>query len=213
MKIDANEYAKVIARNLRRLMYERDISQSKMCADLNIPKQTVSSWMNGKRTPKMSMIDTLCEYLNCTRSDLMEPGDEKTRSAVLGTRIPVLGKVAAGIPISAIQDILDYEEISDIMGRNGEYFGLRIKGDSMSPRIAEGDTVIVRCQSDAESGDIVIAQINGDAATCKKLIKHKEGVSLVSLNPLYEPMFYSNEDIEKLPVLILGKVVENRSKF
>ena len=213
MKIDANEYAKVIARNLRRLMYERDISQSKMCADLNIPKQTVSSWMNGKRTPKMSMIDTLCEYLNCARSDLMEPGDEKTRSAILGTRIPVLGKVAAGIPISAIQDILDYEEISDIMGRNGEYFGLRIKGDSMQPRIVEGDVVIVRQQPDADSGDVVIVQVNGDQATCKRLAKYSSGISLISFNPAYEPMNYTNEQIEQLPVTIIGKVVENRQKY
>lgn len=95
----------------------------------------------------------------------------------------------------------------------GEYFGLRIKGDSMLPRIAEGDVVIVRCQPDAESGQVVIAQVNGNTATCKKLVKHNNGISLVSFNSEYEPMYFSNEEIEKLPVTIIGKVVENRQKY
>ena len=121
--------------------------------------------------------------------------------------------MAAGIPIEAITDVLDYEEITETMSMTGEYFGLRIKGNSMLPRIAEGDVVIVRCQPDAESGHVVIAQVNGDSATCKKLVKHSSGISLVSFNPDYEPMFFSNEDIQRLPVTIIGKVVENRQKY
>ena len=83
----------------------------------------------------------------------------------------------------------------------------------MSPRIQSGDVVIVRVQQDAESGDIVIAKVNGDDACCKKLQKHDEGISLISLNPEYEPMFFSKKDISDLPVHIIGKVVELRGKF
>ena len=83
----------------------------------------------------------------------------------------------------------------------------------MSPRIQSGDVVIVRVQSDAESGDIVIAKVNGDDACCKKLQKHDEGISLISLNPEYGPMFFSKKDITDLPVHIIGKVVELRGKF
>ena len=143
----------------------------------------------------------------------MEPHDSVFRKFGKSVKIPVLGRVAAGIPIDAITDILDYEEITETMSMTGEYFGLKIKGNSMLPRIAEGDVVIVRQQPDAESGEVVIAQVNGNTATCKKLIKHPTGISLVSFNPEYEPMYFSNEDILRLPVTIIGKVVENRQKY
>lgn len=208
-----DEFAMLFARNLRRIMNDRDVSQAKLSKDMNIPKTTISSWMNGVRTPKMSKIDALCEYLNCKRSDLMEPYGKAVENISVGVKIPVLGKVAAGIPIEMIEDILDFEEIPEIVGRTGDYFGLKIKGNSMSPRINEGDVVIVRKQSDADSGDVVIAQVNGNEATCKKLIKHKEGISLVSFNNEYEPMYFSNEDIESVPIKIIGRVVENRQKY
>ena len=208
-----DEFAVLFAKNLRRVMSDRDVCQAKLAKDMNIPKTTISSWMNGVRTPKMSKIDALCEYLNCKRSDLMEPYGKAVKNISVGVKIPVLGKVAAGIPIEMIEDILDFEEIPEIVGRTGDYFGLKIKGNSMSPRINEGDVVIVRKQSDADSGDVVIAQVNGNEATCKKLIKYKEGISLVSFNNEYEPMYFSNDDIERVPIKIIGRVVENRQKY
>ena len=79
--------------------------------------------------------------------------------------------------------------------------------------MCEGDVVIVRRQDDAESGEIVIATVNGSDATCKRLRKYRDGIELISNNPAYNPMFYSNEDIENKPVRIIGKVVELRGKF
>lgn len=127
--------------------------------------------------------------------------------------IPVMGKVPAGLPAEAVEDIIDYEEIPESMARGGEYFGLAIKGDSMYPRILEGDVVIVRKQSTADSGDIVIALVNGDEGTCKQLFKYKDHIELKPFNPMYKPFVYSNEDISSLPVTIIGKVVELRGKF
>lgn len=136
------------------------------------------------------------------------------REARLGDiQIPVLGEVAAGVPIFASENYIDYEVISNEMAKNGSCFGLKIKGDSMSPRIMEGDTVIVRQQDDAESGDIVIVLINGDTATCKRLMKYSEGISLISFNPAYEPMTFTNKEILEKPVKIIGKVIENRQKY
>lgn len=131
----------------------------------------------------------------------------------IGHRIPVYGSVAAGIPLDAIQDIEDYEEITEDMARSGEYAALKIKGNSMLPRFTEGDVVIVRLQDDVDTGDIAIVMVNGDEATCKKIKKTPEGVMLISTNPDYEPMFYSNQEIADLPVRIWGKVVELRAKF
>lgn len=130
-----------------------------------------------------------------------------------GVLIKVLGRVAAGIPIEAIEEIIDTEEITEELAKTGEFFGLQIHGDSMEPRICEGDVVIVRRQDDAESGDIVIAMVNGDDATCKRLRKYRDGIELISNNPVYKPMFFSNQEIEDKPVKIIGKVVELRAKF
>ena len=130
-----------------------------------------------------------------------------------GVKIPVLGTVAAGIPISAVEDILDYEEIPRSWQNQGEFFALKIKGDSMEPRMESGDVVIVKQQSDANSGDTVIVLVNGDDATCKRLEKTDNGIMLVSTNPKYPPIFYSLEDIQTKPVVILGKVVELRQKY
>ncbi|WP_283683421.1 helix-turn-helix domain-containing protein [Parablautia sp. Marseille-Q6255] len=134
----------------------------------------------------------------------------KTKKGVV---INVLGRVAAGIPIEAVTDIIDTEEIPEEMAKTGEFFGLQIHGDSMEPRMCEGDVVIVRQQDDAESGDVVIAMINGNDATCKRLRKYRDGIELISNNPSYDPMFFSNEEIETKPVKIIGKVVELRGKF
>lgn len=130
-----------------------------------------------------------------------------------GVTIKVLGRVAAGIPIEAIEDIIDTEEITEEMASTGEFFGLRIHGDSMEPKFSEGDVVIVRRQDDADTGDIVIAMVNGDDATCKRLRKYRDGIELISNNPSYKTMFFSNEEIISKPVRIIGRVMELRAKF
>ena len=84
----------------------------------------------------------------------------------------------------------------------------------MSPRMLEGDVVIVRKQSDIESGDVAILLVNGDEATCKQVKKSPEGITLIGFNTLvYTPTFYSNREIEQLPVQVIGKVVEFRGKL
>ena len=83
----------------------------------------------------------------------------------------------------------------------------------MEPRMKEGDVVIVRRQEDAESGDTVIATVNGTDATCKRLRKYRDGIELIATNPSYEPMYFSNDDVERKPVRIIGRVMELRAKF
>ena len=126
---------------------------------------------------------------------------------------PVLGRVAAGIPIEMVTEVLDTEELDPNDFPPGDYFGLVIKGNSMEPKISEGDVVIVRQQDDVESGQIAIVTINGDDATCKRVMKYGSNLRLVSFNPNYEPMQFSAEDVENLPVKIIGRVVELRAKF
>lgn len=165
------------------------------------------------RTLSNSKVEKMSKLLECSIPYLMGWNEEQEKVVRKSEKIKVLGRVAAGIPIEAIENIIDYEEIPKEMAMNGEYFGLRIKGDSMMPTIRDGDTVIVRKQDDAETDQIVIAMINGNDATCKRLMKYDGGISLISFNPAYPPMMFSNEQIESLPVKIIGRVVENRQKF
>ena len=155
-------------------------------------------------------IDSILKALNSDQEIYL---NTKTKRPNQGISINVLDRVAAGIPINAIEEIIDTEEITEELARTGTFFGLKIKGDSMTPNICDGDIVIVRQQDDAESGDIVIATINGDEATCKRLRKYKQGIELISNNPSYEPFEFSNEEILNKPVKIIGKVVELRRKF
>mgnify|MGYP001623870656 CR=1 FL=1 len=121
-------------------------------------------------------------------------------------KIPVVGTVAAGEPILAQENITDYEELPAEEFKDGEYFGLKIKGDSMFPRILEGDVVIVRQQSDCDNGKIAVVLINGDEATVKQIKKTKSGLMLIPYNKKYDPMFFTKEEIETKPVKIIGVV-------
>lgn len=126
-------------------------------------------------------------------------------------RIPVIGKIPAGVPIEAIEDILDYEDISlDTISKDKEYFGLRITGDSMEPNYLDGDILIVCQQNTCENGQDCVVMVNGHDATFKRVYKNENGITLQPLNNKYAPVFYSNEDIEKLPVKIIGVPIEFR---
>lgn len=159
-------------------------------------------------------IDTLLKKIDDSQEISLQADPQIEREKIRkGVTINVLGRVAAGIPIEAIENIIDTEEISEEMAKTGDFFGLQIHGDSMEPKISEGDIVIVRKQEDAENGQIIIATVNGTDATCKRLRKYRDGIELISNNPSYDPMFFSNDEIESKPVKIIGRVVELRAKF
>ena len=195
---------------VKKLTAEQNMSMSELARRVGIAKSAISRYFNGTRELPLNKIGDFASVLHTTPDYLLGMEDKQPPQ---GLQIPVLGTVAAGIPISAVEDILDYEEIPQSWENQGEFFGLRIKGDSMQPKMDDGDVVIVRQQSDANSGDTVIALVNGDDATCKKLQKTENGIMLVSTNPNYLPMFFTKEEIVTKPVVILGKVVELRSKF
>lgn len=208
------EQRKIFSKNLNYYIASSGKQQKEVAKDLGISPTTFNTWCVGKIMPRMGKVQKIADYFKIGKSDLIE--DRATlanKPRKRGVVINVYGRVAAGIPIEAIEDIIDTEEISEDMARTGEFFALQIHGDSMEPKFSEGDVVIIRRQEDAESGDIVIATVNGTDATCKRLRKYRDGIELVSSNPNYQPMFYSNEEIENKPVKILGKVVELRAKF
>lgn len=187
----------------------------KLAAALNVSE----AWLMGadvpmeRSRPLMFPDGDLIPRSRIKVADLFPQEALKALSKTSAVRIPVLGKIPAGVPIEEIEDVIDYEEISDKLAETGEYFALKIQGDSMEPRIHDGDVVIVRCQCEANTGDVVIATINGENGTCKRLKKTEDGLMLLSYNPEYDPFVFSKKEVEEKPVKIIGKVIEARSKF
>lgn len=201
----------IFVRQLKYYLNLRNKSQTDLAKYIGVSNGTITNYVNGTNMPRMDKIDKICEFLLIKRSDLLEDHDNNTRPR--GVKIKVLGRVAAGVPIEAIEDVIDYEEIPEEMAKNGEYFGLKIQGDSMYPRIIDGDVVIVRRQSYAANRDIVIVLINGDDGTCKQYYRFDDHIELKPFNPMYKPLVFTKEEVDRLPVQILGKVVELRGKF
>ena len=206
-------YKKIFSENLRYYMKRNNKEQIDLINDLGFNKSAVSTWCNGTRLPRMDKVEMLAQYFHINRSDLIEDKDpSKSYKTYKCIKIPVFGTVAAGTPIDAIENILGYEDIPEEWAKYGDYFALVIKGDSMFPDIHDGDRVIVKNQSVVENGEIAIVCVNGETATCKRLQRYEKELCLISLNPSYETMRFTPEEVNSLPITIMGKVVEVRRK-
>lgn len=208
-----DEQKRIFAKNLRHYVEASGKQQKEIAEALNVNQKTFNGWCVGLSMPKAGKIQTMADYFKIGKSDLLDDKSYLTgKEMKKGVVINVLGRVAAGIPIEAVEDIIDTEEITEELAKTGEFFGLQIHGKSMEPRMQEGDVVIVRRQDYAESGDTVIVLVNGTDATCKRLLKYEHGIALLSNNPSFDPQYFSAEEVEKKPVRIIGKVVELRGK-
>ena len=205
------------AEKLKELRQQKGMTQSELAKLLKMQRSTLGMYETGKREPNFETLNMFANFFNVDMNTLMDmnnTSNQNPSSPVRSIKIPVLGTVVAGIPLDAVENIIGWEEISPAMAATGEHFALRIKGTSMEPRICEGDIVVVRKQEDIESGDTAIVLINGGEATVKKVKKTEEGIMLIANNmAVYSPHFYSNKDIESLPVQIIGKVVELRGRL
>ena len=193
---------------------ELGMTMKELAQKVGVSEGTISRWESGEiSNMRRNVIVSLAKALNTTPAVLMgwtEPDPNEAR----GVRIPVLGRVVAGIPIEAITDIIDYEEIPAQMAKSGTYFALQVKGRSMEPTLHEGDVVIVRQQPEVENGEIAIVLVNGNDATVKEVKEGPDGLTLIGHNVgVYSPHFYTKEQIQDLPIRIIGKVVELRRKF
>ena len=198
------------------LIRKKGLTELQFCKATGIPQSTWYSWKQRDSIPTNRYMPNITNFLNVSAEYIISGEVENIQKVELDdepVQIRVLGKVAAGVPIEAVEDVIGEETISKKMAETGDYFGLRISGDSMEPTIHHGSIVIVRQQDDVENGDIAIVIVNGEDATCKKVEKFENGIMLVPMNKAYEEKFYTNEEIEKLPVRIIGKVVESRTKF
>ena len=201
-----------IYERIKLLREEKGLSQQELAELVGFKTASAVNKIElGLRDINQSRVKAFANALNTTTSFLLDGETKPNHSKAV--KIPVLGFVRAGIPMDAIENIIDYEEISEEVARSGEFFALKIKGDSMEPRIKEGDVVIVRKQSTVENGEVAVVLINGNDATVKKFHKTDVGIKLISTNPQYDPFFFTPQEVESLPVEVIGKVVELRAKF
>ena len=197
--------------NLKIARKAKGLTQVEVANAIGLTQSGYSFWENGKAKIDQDQLLKLAQLFDVSTDYLL---GKETAPASKAVRVPVLGDVAAGIPIEAVENIIGWEEISDDLAATGEFFALRVKGSSMEPRIKEGDVVIVRRQEDANTGDTAVVIVNGDSATVKRIKKEPDGsLWLLPNNPAYDPQHFSPAEIIEKPVSILGKVVELRGKF
>lgn len=189
------------------------LTQLELAKKTELSRSYIGDIEKDRYNPSVSTLQLIATATNTPLENLL-PSSKTPSSTGRGVRIPVLGRVVAGIPLEAVEEILDYEEITPELAATGDFFALKIRGHSMEPRMLDGDVVIVRRQDDVDSGDVAIVLVNGNEATVKRIKKQEDGITLIATNTcVYEPHFYSNKEIQSLPVQILGKVVELRGKL
>lgn len=211
---------------LKRLRKDKGFTQAELARLTGLKVSAISMYENGNREPNFETLEIFADLFNVDMDVLLGrkkksdttniSSEEKGKKEVVrkGNRIPVLGRVAAGIPIEAVQDIEDYEDIPASWGDPREYFALKIQGHSMEPRIWDGDTVIVQKLSDADSDSVAVVLVDGEEATVKQIKKSEDGMTLIGWNPaVYPPKFYTWAEVSRLPVQILGLVREVRGKI
>ena len=200
-------------KNLAAIRKKNGLTQMQFAKMFGVSTSTVAMWEAGYRKPDYHTIVRLCDFFKIGFEELS--GTTLALNSILNenTSVPLVGYVQAGLPTYAEENVLGYENISDNLAKSGEFFALKVKGDSMEPKISEGDIVIVRRQSTVENGQIAVVLIGNEEATIKKIIKQQDGITIVPINPDFVPVHYSYKQCETVPVTIEGIVIEQRRRF
>ncbi len=198
----------VIGQRIKTIRNDLKLTQAETAKRAKISRTYFADVERGRYNPSLETLNDIASALGTTVEAIISDGEKNS------FKVPVFGSVSAGNPLIAMEDIVEWEELPKEWENQGVFYGLRVKGASMEPRISEGDVVIVKKQNDAENGELAIVLIDGDEATFKKIQKGPDGITLIAFNPtVYSPHFYTNNDIKNLPVQIIGKVIEARLKF
>lgn len=215
-------------KSVGKLIYDRrtelGITQKEVADFVGVSEATVSRWESGHiDNMRRDRIAALSKILRLSPLAIMGIDDTDLSARLPDMvpidartfRVPIVGRVAAGRPIVADEEIIGYEYIDNKYSKDGhEYFGLRIVGKSMEPTIMDGDIVIVRRQNYVENGEIAIVLIDGEEATAKEVKESADGITLIGHNTaVYTPHFYSAQEVKNLPVQIIGRVVQSIRKF
>ena len=216
--------SKYVGEQIKHYRTQKNITQQELGEYLNTTSQTISRYESGILEANQDVLFKLAEYFKVSINDFFPPLNFDNAEIVPITndtvQIPVLGTIKAGLPIEAQEDILEYIEIPKQWTKGGKsFYGLKISGDSMFPKYSEKDIVIFEQTNDysiANNKDCAV-MVNGFDATFKNVTISESGITLVPLNlnnqDNYLPTFYSKEQIESLPVKIIGIAREKRTRI
>lgn len=196
---------------IKQLRNEKNINQDVLAKLLGLEIAGISKLETGRVPLKDEYIVKLAEYFGVSTDYILGKSNNRNNDIAV-SKIPILGTVKAGYDWLAEENIVDYITLKENIPNVGEYYALRITGDSMLPLLAEGDLVIVHDQDDVESGQTAVILINGEEATVKKVVKTNEGIELHAMNPYYPVKKFTFEDMQKIPVKIIGRVREAKIK-
>lgn len=200
--------------NLRKAMEKAEINATELSEKTGISKSTISRYLSGGYIAKQRNLLKLSLALHVEPKFLFPDAAQELDANLKVYRIPIVGKVVAGTPIDAIENITDYIRVTNPAAADGSYYALHVTGASMEPEMREGDLVIVHKQDYFDSGDICIVLVNGNEATVKKVIKSDQGITLIGFNAtVYPPHFYNARQVEELPVRVIGKVKQVRRSY
>ena len=196
---------KAMSANIKEQMKRHGIDRNKLVNDLGLKYTTVSDWINGKTYPRIDKIELMANYFHVEKADLVERKPTNLHRPAGITKIPVLGQIACGDPITAEENIEEYRETVADMLPSGNLFYLKAKGESMSPTIPNGAYVLIREQPDVEDGEIAAVLVNGDTEATLKRVRRQHNVSmLLPDNSEFEPIVLS----EDYPGRIIGKAIK-----
>ena len=190
------------------------MGQAELGEAIGIGKSSISEWESGKRSPDIDKVKDIAKVLNVTPAYLMgwdepSPASRSLPAGLLPVvkrRIPIIGHVAAGVPIMAEREYEEYED--DTYCISCDYV-LRVEGDSMEPRVLDGDIVYIRQQPDVDDGQIAVVGVD-DSVTLKVVYHLPNGLQLVSLNPKYKPMIYTQSNTDYLAIIGLAVAYKRR---
>ena len=209
-----NELVDTFANRLNKAITLRNIKPIELSEKTGIDKSKISSYMSGRYKAKQDGVYLLAQALNVSEVWLMGydvPMESIPIKKIDKIKIPVLGKVKAGYDYLAQENIIGYESIDNVPDPEN-YYALQVTGDSMEPLFSDGDIAIVHKQDSFDSGNTCIILVNGDEATVKKVVKMDDGIDLIAMNPYYPVRHFSKNEINEIPVKIIGKVVEARKR-
>lgn len=205
---------------LQKLLDERGITATDVARETGISRSSMTDWKKGRSTPKYEKRKKIADMFGVTVDylDGVSPfpyGEEKNFEVCSESNtvtIPILGRVPAGIPIEAVTDRIGEIEIASPRG-DDKYWALKVKGDSMYPKILDGDIVIFREQQSCENGDICVVRVNGTDATLKKVVKNGDSIILQPLNPDFEPLVFSDSVVNQPSLEVIGVAKEIRREL
>ena len=206
------------AQNLKYLRTKYNLTQEQLANKINSTRSTVNNWENEISEPNLDMIRKLTETFNIKDNIVFEDLKSKYNTSFVNLdedtiNIKVLGRIPAGIPFEAIEDVIKYVDIpKEWTYGNKEYFGLLIDGNSMFPKYQNGDIVIFqKCEDHIKCNNKDCAvMVNGNDATFKKFIFNNNGVILQPYNMEYETKSFTPEEVQELPVKLVGFAVQIR---